>query len=98
MVGPCQRATAAPFEYILQKQMRVEARYDVRGLDSNHFDRLTVDCHPDVVLGAVDSNFRLIDGNFLTSPAVGLENASQPMKRLTACFIRPVKKWFAPPP
>jgi hypothetical protein len=57
MVGPCQRATAAPFEDILQKQKHAEAIFDARGLDSNHFDRLTVDCHPDIVLGAVDSDF-----------------------------------------
>jgi len=44
------------------------------------------------VLGAVDLEFRLIDGDFLMSPAVWLEDVFEPMKSLSDRLVRAVNK------
>ena len=56
-----------------------------------------MDCRPDVVLGAVDLDFRLIDGHFLPLPAVRLEEMFQPMKPLPGRLIRPINERFDSP-
>jgi hypothetical protein len=43
---------------------------------------------PEVVLRAVDLDFRLIDGDLLTNPAVRLEDVFQPVKPLSDRLIR----------
>ena len=51
-----------------------------RNLNPDDFERLTIDYHPGVVPSAIDFNFRLTDGNFLTNPTVRLEDMFQLMK------------------
>ena len=66
-------------------------------LDSDYFERFTIDCRPEVVLGAVNLDFRLIDGNLLPSPTVRLEKLLQPMKPLSDRLTRAVDKRFDSP-
>jgi hypothetical protein len=49
------------------------------------------------VLGAVDFDFRLIDGDFLTSPAVRLEEVLQPMKPGSDRLVGPINERFDSP-
>jgi hypothetical protein len=37
-------------------------------LDSEFFKRRTIDYHPDVILVAVDTDFRLVNSDFLVLP------------------------------
>jgi hypothetical protein len=81
-VSPHERTTAAPLQHVFEKQQRVEARSAGRDLNSQYFERLTIDCRPDVVLLADDLEFRFADGNLLAIPAVWLEQMPQPMEPL----------------
>ena len=49
------------------------------------------------MFGAISPNFRLIDGDFLSIPAVGLEEVIQSMKALSVRFIRTINKRFDSP-
>jgi hypothetical protein len=51
-----------------------------RDLNGKYFKRVTIDCRPDVVLIAVNFDFRLIDGDFLAIPAVRFEEVFELMK------------------
>ncbi|MDB2242716.1 hypothetical protein [Halorubrum ezzemoulense] len=64
----------ASFKHFFQKQECVEAGSFGRDLDSEYFGRITIYLRPDVVLDAVDLDFRPINSDFLTGPAVRLGN------------------------
>lgn len=57
--SPHQRATVTPLKSVFHKQQCIETRSAGRDLDTKHFERLTIDFRPDVVLGAVDPGLRL---------------------------------------
>ena len=46
------------------------------------------------MLLAVDLDLRLVDGDLLTSPAVGLEQTFQPMEPLSDRLVRPINERF----
>lgn len=58
--------------------------------------RRTVDCRPDVQLLAVNDDLRLVDGRFLSLPAVQLEQVLQPVKPLPDRLVRAVNERFDP--
>lgn len=66
------------------RQERIEARSAGRDLKNNHFERITIDFRLDVVFAAIDLEFRLIDGDFLSILTVGLKTVLQPMNH---CLI-----------
>jgi len=67
-----------------------------KDLDGKNFKHVAIDCRPDIVFFAVDLDFRLIDGDFLATPAVRFEQILQPMKPLSDRLIRPIDKRFDP--
>ena len=46
------------------------------------------------MLLAVDLDFRLVDGDLLTNPAVRFEEVVQPMKPLSDRLVRPINERF----
>jgi hypothetical protein len=57
---------------------------------------LTIDCRPDGVLFTVDLGLRLVDGDLLTSPAVGLGEMFQSVEPLSDRVVRPIDERFDP--
>jgi hypothetical protein len=62
-----------------------------------HLNCVTIDCRPDVVLLAVDLEFRFIDGDLLAILAVRLEEVGQPMKPLSDCLVKSIDERFDSP-
>lgn len=75
------------FEHFLEKQKRIKAGSTERNRHVQNFDRLTIDCRPDVEILAVDVDFHLVEGHLLSVLAVGFEQVLAAAKSVSDCLV-----------
>ncbi|MDB2252495.1 hypothetical protein PM033_12005 [Halorubrum ezzemoulense] len=71
--------TTTPLENLFDEQQSVEVRSAGRDLDVDDFERLHIDCGPDVDLGLFDLQLGLIDSDGRMVVGIWIEEARQPM-------------------